>query len=242
MRRIALVIAALWTIGPARAEERTWTIATNVITAKAELVAVRGDIAYLKIGDKVEEYPIVRLSAADQRYIASLSLAPLLPTDVSPVMPGPGDELPMRATAGTSPNTILPTPGGNEPIIPPVLIPPATNTNRAVGGGVPGSSTTFAPAVTEEAIPLPSGTTTPKISSQINTTRSSNYATTAPPSTLSNQTQYRTTTTGQLNTSSNNLRRNVATQSSQKQPRQTTQQNQPDPPGLLNLRARFRDR
>ena len=43
------------------------------------MIAVRGNLAYLKIDGKVEEIPIERLSAIDQQYIASLSLAPILP-------------------------------------------------------------------------------------------------------------------------------------------------------------------
>ena len=63
--------------------ERTWTIARDVYTAEAELIAVRGDLAYLKIDGKVEEIPLERLSAADQQYIASLSLAPISPGPVA---------------------------------------------------------------------------------------------------------------------------------------------------------------
>ncbi len=64
---------------PAFAAERTWTIARDVYTAEAELIVVRGDLAYLKIDGQVEEIPIERLSAFDQQYIASLSLAPIAP-------------------------------------------------------------------------------------------------------------------------------------------------------------------
>jgi hypothetical protein len=64
---------------PAFAAERTWTIARDVYTAEAELIVVRGDLAYLKIDGQVEEIPIERLSAVDQQFIASLSLAPIAP-------------------------------------------------------------------------------------------------------------------------------------------------------------------
>ncbi len=64
---------------PAFGAERTWTIARDVYTAEGELITVRGDLAYLKIGGRVEEIPIDRLSALDQQYIASLTLAPILP-------------------------------------------------------------------------------------------------------------------------------------------------------------------
>jgi len=73
---------------PTYGAERTWTIARDVYTADAELVAVRGNLAYLKMGGNVEEIPIERLSALDQQYIASLSLAPILPGPVAD-LPGP---------------------------------------------------------------------------------------------------------------------------------------------------------
>lgn len=69
----------------AEASERTWTIARDVYTAEADLIAVRGDLVYLKIDGQVEEIPLERLSAADQRYIASLSLAPITPGPVANV-------------------------------------------------------------------------------------------------------------------------------------------------------------
>ena len=61
MRTLVILLALL----AVRAEgaERTWTIARDVYTAEAELIAVRGDLAYLKIDGKVEEIPIERLSA-----------------------------------------------------------------------------------------------------------------------------------------------------------------------------------
>jgi hypothetical protein len=92
--RTLLIILML--AGPAFGQVRTWTIATGVYTADAELVAVRGDMAYLKIGDTVESVPLARLSAADLEYIRSLSLAPVR-TEL-----GPG---------GADANT-LPTPPG----------------------------------------------------------------------------------------------------------------------------------
>lgn len=70
------------------AAERTWTIARDVYTAEAELIAVRGELVYLKIDGRVEEVPLARLSAADQQYIGSLSLAPITPGPVAE-MPGP---------------------------------------------------------------------------------------------------------------------------------------------------------
>jgi len=70
------------------AAERTWTIARDVFTADGELIAVRGDSIYIKIDGRVEEVAIDRLSAIDQQYLATLSLAPVSP---GPEL-GPGDE------------------------------------------------------------------------------------------------------------------------------------------------------
>ena len=96
MRTLLLLLLAV----PAYAEERTWTIATDVYTAEAELVAVRGDLAYLRIAGKVESIPLERLSAADHKYIASLALAP--------VVPGPADDGVAAATA------VLPGPAAED--------------------------------------------------------------------------------------------------------------------------------
>jgi hypothetical protein len=70
------------------AAERTWTIARDVFTADGELIAVRGESVYIKIDGKVEEVAIDRLSAIDQQYLATLSLAPVSP---GPEL-GPGEE------------------------------------------------------------------------------------------------------------------------------------------------------
>jgi hypothetical protein len=89
MRTLVILLAVL----AVRAEsaERTWTIARDVYTAEAELIAVRGELVYLKIDGKVEEIPLERLSGADQRYIASLSLAPISPGPTAD-LPGPAAE------------------------------------------------------------------------------------------------------------------------------------------------------
>jgi hypothetical protein len=76
----------------ANAAERTWTIAREVYTAEAELIAIRGDLVYLKIDGKVEEVPIERLSGVDQQYLASLSLAPITPGPMAD-MPAPAAEM-----------------------------------------------------------------------------------------------------------------------------------------------------
>lgn len=105
--RAAFVLTLFFAASSLEAAERTWTIAREVYTAEGELVAVRGGLAYLKIDGKVEEIPLERLSAMDQRYIDSLSLAPILPgpaaegdstSNVSPAvaqeempLPGPPD-------------------------------------------------------------------------------------------------------------------------------------------------------
>ena len=60
--RTLLVMIGFLAAAPLYGQERTWTIARDVFSTKAELVAVRGEIAYLKIGDKIEEYPLMRLS------------------------------------------------------------------------------------------------------------------------------------------------------------------------------------
>jgi hypothetical protein len=75
----AAILLVLLTAIQSEAAERSWTIARDVYQADGELIAVRGDVAYLKIDGNVEEIPIERLSALDQHYIASLSLAPILP-------------------------------------------------------------------------------------------------------------------------------------------------------------------
>jgi hypothetical protein len=81
--------------------ERTWTIARDIYTADAELVAVRGNVAYLKMGGKVEEVPLENLSAIDQEYIASLSLAPILPGPAA-AMPGPAVEMGIETNLETA--------------------------------------------------------------------------------------------------------------------------------------------
>jgi hypothetical protein len=84
-----LVLLPLLLAVPVYGSERTWTIARDVYRAKAELVAIRGNSAYLRIDGKVEEIPIERLSADDQDYLASLSLAPISPAPAATDLPGP---------------------------------------------------------------------------------------------------------------------------------------------------------
>jgi hypothetical protein len=115
--RTLVILALLLTIPalsplPTYGAERTWTIARDVYTAEAELVAVRGNLAFLKIGDdktgrRVEEVPIDRLSALDQQYIASLSLAPILP--------GPVADVPDPASDAAIVEEEIPLPGEPDP-------------------------------------------------------------------------------------------------------------------------------
>jgi len=126
--RAALVLTLMMTPGLVDAAGRTWTIARDVYQAEGELVAVRGNLAYLRIDGKVEEIPLERLSAIDQSYIASLSLAPILPgpataegSTVSPALaqeemplPGPPDG-PAQGDVELSAPELAPAYGG-EPI------------------------------------------------------------------------------------------------------------------------------
>lgn len=106
--------------------ERTWTIARDVYQADGELIAVRGDFAYLKIDGNVEEIPIERLSALDQHYIASLSLAPILsgPENAS----SNSESSVLRASTNSAeemplPGPPVPPPAGGPPLREPELAP-----------------------------------------------------------------------------------------------------------------------
>jgi hypothetical protein len=100
---LCLIVAA-----PVFAEERTWTITQST---PAELVEVRGNLAYLRIQGNVESVPIERLSPADQQYLSSLRLKPILPgpaTEDSEMLPVPVNPIseygsqPMRTAESTS--------------------------------------------------------------------------------------------------------------------------------------------
>jgi len=97
---ILLLSLAVSAGGSTYGAERTWTIARDVYTANGELVTVRGKLAYLKINGQVEEIPIDRLSASDQHYIASLTLAPILP--------GPAPDRPAEARQSVQEEMPLP--------------------------------------------------------------------------------------------------------------------------------------
>ncbi len=134
MRALSLLLLTLLAIS-ANAEERTWTISTGTYTVAAELLEVRGDIAYLKIRDSIEHVPLARLSGADQLYI-TLQSRPM-------VLPGPVEESEERVTEESLPGprtdfTPFPPTGAvvdrqqgparnitvNKPLMEPELIPP----------------------------------------------------------------------------------------------------------------------
>lgn len=149
MRSLRFVPLVALLVSPAYAEERTWTISTGSYAIAAELVEVRGDIAYLKTGDKVEHIPLARLSAGDMRYIESLT-----PTAV---YPGPADD--------AAPPAELPLPQNEAdaaPIVGPTLnsaAPPTTTTSRKpiIKAPVPSPNTVranqYPPA--DESLPTP---------------------------------------------------------------------------------------
>jgi len=123
----------------AQGQERTWTIATAVVTTEAELMGVRGDVVYLKVGDKIESVPMARLSIADHQFISSLSLAPVRSGSNTDQLPAPSQ--------GTQLNTFAPfesTPALTEESIP---LPggPVTTTTTVVtpstGQGTRGTAT-----------------------------------------------------------------------------------------------------
>jgi hypothetical protein len=143
---LILVLAA-----PAVAEHRTWTIARDIYTAEAELVAVRGDTVYLRFGEKVDSVSLERLSLADQRYIGSLALAP--------VEPGPANENPVTQQetgpliVGPSSGDVLPLPADDYgPGEEHSLVVPASGTSSA-------GPATASPAIAEESLPYPPGQT-----------------------------------------------------------------------------------
>ncbi len=103
MRSVRIVLLLMLLAAPAYAVERTWTISTGSYAMAAELVEVRGDIAYLRTGDRVEHIPLARLSAADMQYITSQS--PEI------IFPGPADEADTAAD--------LPLPGNEFNALPP---------------------------------------------------------------------------------------------------------------------------
>jgi hypothetical protein len=130
--RTLLTFSLLLISVPALAATRTWTIATQVETRDGELVAVRGETVYLKVGDQIQEVPLSRLSAADHRYIRSLALAPVAPgpasedeEDLGTISPLQGEEPDVVQAAGMSGPELMPP---IEPVAPVGPIAPASAT------------------------------------------------------------------------------------------------------------------
>jgi hypothetical protein len=128
MRTLTIMLLFAATVN---GQERTWTIATDIYTAQAELLGIRGDIAYLRMGGRVEQIPIVRLSAADQQYIASLSLAPV-PTGPALTAAG-GDTLPVPPAAPSRPTEVS--------VFKPTQTPAASTPDLAEALPLPGATT-----------------------------------------------------------------------------------------------------
>jgi hypothetical protein len=142
MRTLAILLTLLAI--HAEAADRTWTIARDVYTAEAELIAVRGELVYLKIDGRVEEIPLARLSAADQEFIGSLSLAPITPgpavesANYSEEMPLPGEPDPAPVDLEMNTPDLAPAYGGAQ-------FPQSTQPQRAYrmnpyGGAMPPQS------------------------------------------------------------------------------------------------------
>jgi SLA1 Homology Domain 1 (SHD1) protein len=126
MRSLGTVLLFVLFAAPMRAEERTWTISTGTYAMAAELVEVRGDIAYLKTADRIEHIPLARLSAADLQYLASQS--------PSVIFPGPADDSAIAES--------LPTPANEYNALPP---------GESVGPVINDAAPVAAPAVTRES-------------------------------------------------------------------------------------------
>jgi hypothetical protein len=107
----AVILLILLMAVQSHAAERTWTIARDVYQADGELIAVRGDLAYLKIDGNIEEIPIERLSALDQHYLSSLSLAPILPGPANAASNTESSVLPASSNSAEE----MPLPGPPDP-------------------------------------------------------------------------------------------------------------------------------
>lgn len=119
------ILLILLLAAPVYGQTRTWTITTNV---GAELVAVRGGDVFLRIGDAVRPVPIAWLSEADQRYVASIPLAPVVP---GPASDGADDQrLPMPPVEAAQ----YLAPGPNYSVAAPFSStrPPATTGERSL--------------------------------------------------------------------------------------------------------------
>ncbi len=232
--------------------ERTWTIATGVFTAQAELVAVRGDIVYLKAGERIEEYPIARLSVADQRYLASLALVPAPPglNESGPTLGAVGVPAGSEETvvAAGSPSLNAASGAGLSVLsTPPILAPSAGGADQPAELSVLKTGPELAGQAGAESLPLPPGPASAlSTSGQSRLNRSANFSGGLPQDGQSNQTPYPSLTGQSQNASGSNqtTRRFVAAQAQTSQSsarRGGTQQNQPSP-GILGIRARRTER
>ena len=140
MRTLSLLLLLLGAVS-VNAEERTWTISTGTYTVAAELVEVHGDIAYLKIGDKVEHIPFVLLSGADQQYVMSQGPAMVFPGPAEEKvaeesLPGPRTELnnfPLGSAGTMEQNTPLNI-TANKPLVEPAPTPLQPPSNATIRG------------------------------------------------------------------------------------------------------------
>jgi hypothetical protein len=210
MRPFIIMLLIAWS---AQADERVWTIATGVHTTRAELVAVRGDMAYLKTGDQMETVPIANLSPADQEYISSLPLAPIAGMTAQgatdDILPIPGNSAPLSLPSATSGTSTAPSMTG-QPIE--EALPPPTG-----AGSTPrGATTTSRSNINARSVP-----------------RTSAYRAPVPQSLgANNRVPYNA-----------NARRNAQAQPQARTRTAAYAQRPPEPPpGLLNFRARRAER
>jgi hypothetical protein len=134
---IILLVAA-----PVIAQERTWTITTAVQTVEAELLSIRGDVVYLKVGDTVESVPLARLSVADHEYIASLSLAPVRSGPTLSVPQTGATSVPTMVEEIAPPAAVINPPIGEEALPAPSAPAAGQGTRGAATGGTTGGRST----------------------------------------------------------------------------------------------------
>jgi hypothetical protein len=138
---ICLLAATLYCEG-ANGEGRVWTIS---YTTQAELVAVQGDMVFLKASEGVQSVPLDRLSESDRKFVASLPLAPIEDKEVKEViaaemLPAPSGEVGAVEPAGftapqSGPALMAPsqTPGGERSIL---VTPPGGVVQLDNGGSI----------------------------------------------------------------------------------------------------------
>lgn len=223
MRSLGIVsVLALLSVAAVRAEERTWTISTGTYAMAAELVEVRGDIAYLKTGDRIEHIPLARLSAADMQYLASRS--------PSAVFPGPADE---SASAD-----VLPAPVNEFNAMPP-----------GVGAGTVGP---VGPVINDASPTVPRETQKPVLNTVPSTkaparvtpryTQSEELLpglTSRTPATSNTQMKSRTAKVDPRNLSNSNVRRStMSPKQIQNRPSNQNRSRNDERPGLFGFRSR----